>query len=55
MVALLVAVVRQRARYHLLVSDVFEVQEFALVLVVVVIEALACVARLREEACLARD
>lgn len=46
MVALLVAVVRQRTRHQLLVCDVFEVQEFALVLVVVVIEALARVARL---------
>ena len=42
MVALLIAVVGQRASDHLLVSDVLEVYEVALVLILVV-EALTCV------------
>ena len=42
MVALLIAVVGQRACDHLLVSDVLKVDEVALVLILIV-EALACV------------
>ena len=55
MITLLVAVVGQIARHQLLVSDVFKVQELTLVLVLLVVEALPCVARLGEEAGLARD
>ena len=52
-VALLVAVVGEGSGDHLLVSDVLEVQEFTLVLVVVIVEATASVGGLREESCLA--
>ena len=55
MVALLIAVVRETARDHLLVGDVLEVQELALVLILLVVEALARIGSLGEEAGLARD
>ena len=42
-VALLVAVVRQRPSHHLFVRNVLEVEELALVLVLLVVEALASV------------
>ena len=41
MVGLLVAVVGQRASYHLLVCDVLEVDELVLVLPLIVVEALS--------------
>lgn len=54
MVAFLVAVVRQVSSNHLLLCDVLEVQEVALVLVRLVIESTAgCVVGLLEEARLA--
>ena len=52
-VALLIAVVGQRTSDHLLVGDVFEMKEFALVLILLVVEALTRVGGLREEPCLA--
>lgn len=54
-VALLVAVVREWARNHLLVRNVLEVQELTLVLILLVVEALPRVTCLREEASLTRD
>ena len=54
-VRLLVAVVGQRARHHLLVSDVLEVQKFALILILLVVEVLSSVRGLRKEAGLARN
>ena len=55
MVALLVAVIGQRSRDHLLVRDVLEVLELVLILPVLVVEAAPSVRSLREEAGLARD
>ena len=55
MVAFLVAVVRERTGHHLLVSDVLEVEELALVLILLVVETLACIRSLGEEASLTRD
>ena len=52
MVPLLVAVVRELSSDHLLVCYILEMEEFALVLVLLVIEALASVGSLREEASL---
>ena len=54
-VRLLVAVVGQRARHHLFVSDVLEVQKLALILVLLVVEVLPSVGGLRKEAGLARN
>ena len=53
MVAFLVAVVWQRASDHLLVGDVLEVQEFTLVLILLIVKPLPSVRRLAEEAGLA--
>lgn len=55
MIALLIAVVGQATSHHLLIRDVLEVQELALILILLVVEALPGVRRLREEAGLARD
>ena len=46
MVALLVAVVWERPRNHSLICDVLEVQKLTLVLILLIVEALARVARL---------
>lgn len=54
-VRLLVAVVWQRARHQLFVRDIFEVEKFALILVLLVVEVLACVGRLGKEPSLARN
>lgn len=54
-VALLVAVVRERARDHLLVRDVLEVQEFTLILILLIVKALPRVGSLTEEASLAAN
>ena len=53
MVGLLVAVVGELSSDHLLVCDVLEMEELALILILLVVEVLARVRRLREEASLA--
>ena len=55
MVTLLVAVVGELSSDHLLVCYILEMKEFALVLVLLVVEALARIGSLGEEAGLARD
>ena len=49
MVGLLVAVVWQLPGHHLLISDVLEMQKLALILILLIVEVLASVRRLREE------
>ena len=55
MVRLLVAVVGERTCHHLLICDVLEVQKFALILVLLIVEVLTRVRGLREEPSLARN
>lgn len=55
MVALLVAVIGERPRHHLLLRNVLEVLELVIVLPVLVVKATPCVRRLGEETCLAAN